>query len=226
MQHHPGVLPSGIVLLRSLLQEPLLGAYRDRIEPAYRRDKPEGFVPTASSFPLRAIFSGPEFESLRDAILNSSATPWISNELNDRVICDPAHAWVRRQFAPAHYPALHAPHGWHQDGALGFNFAAYPDGNYPTNALLSMVTCWFALDCCGVEAPGLEIVGQRLAQLLAPAELADERVRKRFPAECFWCPCLNPGDALLFRGDILHRTHVQDSMLRDRTSIELRFFES
>ena len=37
-------------------------------------------------------------------------------------------------------------------------------------------------------------------------------------------PVDESGDALLFRGDVLHRTHVTPRMTRDRTSIELRFF--
>jgi hypothetical protein len=31
---------------------------------------------------------------------------------------------------------------------------------------------------------------------------------------------------LIFRGDILHRTHVVPEMTKDRTSIELRFFSA
>jgi hypothetical protein len=60
--------------------------------------------------------------------------------------------------------------------------------------------------------------------LIAPASLSNERIRERFPVESFVQPVMNPGDALLFRGGVPHRTHVKPSMTQDRTSIELRFF--
>src|SRR5437764_13009699 len=93
---------------------------------------------------------------------------------------------------------------------------------FASAALLPMTTCWIALGACGLEAPGLEIVTRRLEGLLAPAELVDERVQARFAPEEFWRPVMEAGDAVLFRGDILHRTHVTPAMTKDRTSIELR----
>ena len=70
--------------------------------------------------------------------------------------------------------------------------------------------------------PGLELVTRRLDTLLPVAELVD--VSKRFAPKEFWRPALESGDALVFSGDILHRTHVTPEMTDDRTSIELRFF--
>jgi hypothetical protein len=60
--------------------------------------------------------------------------------------------------------------------------------------------------------------------LLPPAVLTDVRVRARFAPNDFWRPALQPGDALVFRGDLVHRTHVTPAMTDDRTGIELRFF--
>ena len=87
-----------------------------------------------------------------------------------------------------------------------------------------MVTCWVALTPCGQQAPGLELVRQRLDSLLPSSELIEERVNARFPTERLWRPVLEPGDMLLFSGGTLHRTHVESHMDADRTSIELRFF--
>jgi hypothetical protein len=87
-----------------------------------------------------------------------------------------------------------------------------------------MVTCWIALTPCGEDAPGLEFVRRRLDGLLGPAELTDAKVRARFAPEEFWKPVLSPGDALVFGGDWLHRTHVVQGMTQDRTSLEMRFF--
>jgi ectoine hydroxylase-related dioxygenase (phytanoyl-CoA dioxygenase family) len=133
---------------------------------------------------------------------------------------------VRRQYAPSSYPPLHAPHGWHQDGALKFDFLSHPIGELPPNAMLNMVTCWISIDRCGAEAPGLELVTDGLGKLITPSELRAESVQARFTCDKFWRPILESGDALLFRGDILHRTHVAPEMTKDRTSIELRFFSA
>ena len=92
--------------------------------------------------------------------------------------------------------------------------------------MLNMVTCWISLDSCGLDAPGLELISERLGGLLSPPELRTESLQSRFSAEEFWQPILEPGDALLFRGDIPHRTHVMPEMTKDRTSIEFRLFSA
>ena len=89
-----------------------------------------------------------------------------------------------------------------------------------------MVTCWIALDSCGVDAPGLEFISEKLPGLLPPAELRHEAVAARFESTKLFRSTLEPGDALLFPGDVPHRTHVTSAMTKDRTSIELRFFPS
>jgi len=78
------------------------------------------------------------------------------------------------------------------------------------------------------SAPRRMDLADRLSMqgLVAPGELAEERVRPRFASQEFWRPVMEPGDALLFRGDIIHRTHVTSTMTRDRTSLELRFFSA
>jgi ectoine hydroxylase-related dioxygenase (phytanoyl-CoA dioxygenase family) len=185
--------------------------------------KDPDFSAHSSSLRLAAV---PEvsLEGVRLAVCPGELLPWCEQVLGARVACDADQCWVRRQYAPANYPPLHAPHGWHQDGALRFDFLAHSGQPFPPDAVLEMITCWIPLTPCGVEAPGLELVTRPPEGLLRPADLTDERVRERFvPDEC-WRPVLEPGDALLFRGDILHRTHVTPAMTKDRTSIELRFF--
>jgi ectoine hydroxylase-related dioxygenase (phytanoyl-CoA dioxygenase family) len=118
------------------------------------------------------------------------------------------------------------PHHWHQDGALHFDFATL-QGEAPADALLPMLTCWVPLDDCGVDAPGLEWLqpapSSSPVPLLRPAELSDAALRARFPASAFEHPALAAGDALLFDGALVHRTHALPTMTRSRTSIELRF---
>jgi hypothetical protein len=232
---------AGCVWFRSILAGLPLADWTSRIEVRYQEletvrkqhgsaglarilEPGQRFVPTASSLSLGAVLSDENLRAIFAAILAGPAGAWITDQLGNRTACDLDQAWVRRQYAPRNYPPLHAPHGWHQDGALGFDFLSHPAGKFPAGALLPMVTCWMALGPCGVDAPGLEIVTRRLKGLLAPAGLLDERVRARFAPGEFWRPVLAPGDALLFRGDLLHRTHVTPAMTQDRTSIELRFF--
>lgn len=117
--------------------------------------------------------------------------------------------WVRRA-RPAHT--------WHQDGALHATF----DGG---EALLPIVTCWLPLTDCGVAAPGLEWVEPELTRLLDPRELTDDAVHASHAPDAFVRPDLRAGDALLFGGGLLHRTHVTPRMNRPRTSLELRFID-
>lgn len=231
----------GIALMRTVLAGPLLTDWTTQIDTRYQaleaarrqggsaavsQSVPAGerFSATASSLTIGAVLSDMDFRALLAGVSAAPSGGWIKAEFGNRVACDLDQAWVRRQYAPGSYPPLHAPHGWHQDGALRFDYLSHPEGVFPTEALLPMVTCWIALGPCGVAAPGLELVTRRLAGLLAPAELREERVRARFAEEDFWRPAMATGDALLFRGDILHRTHVTPAMSEDRTSLELRFF--
>jgi hypothetical protein len=186
----------------------------------------ERFVPTASSFTIGALNAESYISDLLDSVSIGLAGRWIENILGWCLLCNLDQSWVRRQYAPSCYPPLHAPHGWHQDGALKFDFQSQQNGDFPRNAVLNMVTCWIALDSCGFDAPGLELVTERFGGLLSPLELQTESLQTRFARGRFWQPKLEPGDGLLFRGDILHRTHVIPEMTKDRTSVELRFFSA
>jgi len=233
----------GMILCRAILSAERLMKWKSAIDTRYeelevaRRNSDtatiprlvgtrERFVPTASSFTIGAVDSGTGVSELLNSVATGVAGVWIRNLLGSRLLCNLDQSWVRRQYAPSRYPPLHAPHGWHQDGALKFDFVSHSRDQLPRNAMLNMVTCWISLDSCGLDAPGLELVTERPGGLLAPSELRVESVQARFASENFWRPSVGPGDALLFRGDILHRTHVLPEMTRDRTSIELRFFSA
>jgi hypothetical protein len=237
------VLRDGIILCRSILPQDHVTKWKSTVDARYhdleiarRNGDPasitritgvrECFVPTASSFTIGALSAEGSVSDLLDSVSIGIAGKWIKNILGWRLLYNLDQSWVRRQYAPSRYPPLHAPHGWHQDGGLKFDFQSYQDGDSPRNAVLNMVTCWIALDPCGLDAPGLELITERLGGLLSPGDLQTELLRKRFTSARFWQPALDPGDALLFRGDILHRTHVIPEMTKDRTSIELRFFSA
>ena len=233
----------GIILCRAILPREHLIKWKSVIDARYQKleiwrrngdathvtravGAPERFVPTASSFTIGALSSQGDVGELLDSVTTGSAGMWIRNILGWRLLCNLDQSWVRRQYAPSRYPPLHAPHGWHQDGALKFDFQSHSSRGLPPNAVLNMVTCWISLDPCGLDAPGLELITERLGSLVSPRELQMEFLQTRFTPKRFWRPSLELGDALLFRGDILHRTHVVPEMTKDRTSIELRFFSA
>ena len=231
---------SGLALLRGALHPALVrelgeaaGTLYERVERAARNAGPAGvervlprgcrFLPTASSLTLAALDeeSGRDVAGaiLRTRLLRSTLVASLDGPF--RIDLD--QAWLRRQYAPDRAPPLHAPHGWHQDGALGHDFAAGTEDG----GLLPLVTCWIPLDACGRDAPGLELVARRLLRLFTPLELTPESVlesREVDLARTSRTPSMEPGDALLFASDVLHRTHATRSMSKDRTSVELRVF--
>ena len=185
---------------------------------------PRRFVASASSFGIEELWTPLAAIECFGTVLSPACRTIVLSLLGGPLRCNYDQSWIRRQYAPANCPPCHAPHSWHQDGALGFDFLAFCDKPIPADALLNMVTCWITLTPCGTDAPGLELLTRRQESLLAPAELTEPKIRERFAAEDFWRPVMKPGDALLFGGDILHRTHVAPGMTKDRTSVELRFF--
>ena len=176
----------------------------------------------SSSLPVGAVASL-DLAAIARSLVDGDVGALCHAHLGTELVCDVDRCWVRRQYSPRRYPPGHAPHSWHQDGALGFDFL---DASATTTgaALLSMLTCWIALTPCGIDAPGLELVDREIDTLLPLAALADEAVRARHREREFLRPALQPGDALAFNGGVLHRTHVRPDMERERTSLELRFF--
>jgi len=177
----------------------------------------KSYRPTASSMLLESIAGVDEILEFLTPLHNL-----LSSRLGEAVVWNAAQAWLRRQFPPHFAPPYHHPHGWHQDGALGFDFATHPEGGGP-EAVLEMLTAWVPLTPCGRDAPGLEWIAVRPDRLLGVNELADERLRSTFAEKTFVSPELRPGDAVLMWGDVLHRTHVTRSMQQPRTSVEFRF---
>jgi hypothetical protein len=96
-----------------------------------------------------------------------------------------------------------------------------------------LLNIWIPLVACGRDAPGLEIVAGSDSRPLDPADplaaglverarLDEASVLAAFPAEALWRPVLSPGDALVFSGETIHRTHIAPGMKRPRASIDLR----
>ena len=192
--------------------------------PAWRRDGACGndFNPYSSSLRAEAVESL-SLEAVARALLDGEVGRIAHARLGDALMLDIDQCWIRRQYAPSQAPDGHAPHSWHQDGALGFDFLGAPPR---AGALLSMATCWIALTPCGVDAPGIEFAGGEQRELLSLPALADAEVQGRHAESDRLRPVLEAGDALVFGGGVLHHTHVADAMIHDRTSLELRFFPS
>ena len=210
-------------LLRGAAGAATVDAWRAAIDahPAWRARRPGAdFDPQASSLRLRAV---PALDpvALARSLLSGAVGAWSRARLGGALACAVDRCWVRRQYAPARRPAGHAAHAWHQDGALGFDFLG-PD-TPPPDALLRMVTCWVALTPCGRDAPGLELEKCGRDNLLTLAALGDAAAHLAHDDATPWRPELEAGDALLFDGGVVHRTHVTTEMARDRTSVELRF---
>lgn len=168
------------------------------------------------SLPLPALPALDAREVLR-AITASELRPSIEARLGPSPLCNLSQSWLRHG-RPAHH--------WHQDGALRFDFMALAGQPAPADALLDMLTCWIALTPCGEHAPGLEWVATPTPRLLLPAELTEAAVHAAHGPAAFVQPRLQPGDALLFDGTLLHRTHLRPQMTLPRSSLELRFFRA
>ncbi|MFY7974567.1 MAG: phytanoyl-CoA dioxygenase family protein [Rubrivivax sp.] len=129
-------------------------------------------------------------------------------------------SWLRVQHPVASRPPGEHPHGWHQDGALGHDFlcAAVEPARPRT-----MCTLWLPLVDCGNRAPSLEWLAVEEPVLLPPDQLVDAALRQRHPVAPRVHAVLAAGDALVFGGGLLHRTHVTPAMTQPRISLELRW---
>ena len=192
------------------------------LHPAWRRESPGDPAFNRHSSSLRAAaIAALDLGRIARTLLAGEAGHLVRAGLGSALALDLDQCWVRRQYAPPNRPPDHAPHSWHQDGALGFDFLGTPPG---AGALLSMATCWIALTPCGADAPGIEFAGGDRSELLPLPALADAEVQARHPEGDRLRPVLDTGYALFFGGGVLHHTHATETMIRDRTSLELRFF--
>jgi len=221
----------GVVRLRSLFRRESLTRLRDAASRCFEAIEagaptPENyrFIPQAHSVLLKALLDfGMENEKELLAPLSAACL----NEMFSDLIggpwrCRREHSWVRKKFAPGNVPkAGYALQDWHQDGALGVRFPSQPGPVIPAT---NLATCWIPLGACGRESPGLEFIRKPQPSLLHFTELRDATLRKRFEAAAFWAPELEFGDGLLFRNDVLHRSHVTEEMRSDRMSVEYRIF--
>lgn len=107
---------------------------------------------------------------------------------------------------------------WHQDGKF-------------MGEVRSM-NVWLALSRCGDEAPGMDLVPQRLENLVPtgtegawlPDQVADAVAVEAAGETGVVRPVFDPGDALLFDELFLHSTASEPAMTKPRYAIESWFF--
>lgn len=171
------------------------------------------------SFTLDAVLAYDEAIAVLDAILNNpNIAPWV--EGYGYVNLD--QCWIRRQYPKNEN--TYKPHGWHQDGSLAFPFL---EKNVDLNSgMLDMRILWIPFNNCGDVAPSLEFIDTPINRILPLAELQGDHITQKYPSGNRSYAVLRKGDALLFKGDVLHRTHSTESMHRPRTSLGIRLFKS
>ncbi len=151
------------------------------------------------------------------AVARSAAAAPLVAALGPQPWCNLAQSWLRHG---------RPPHSWHQDGALRHDFLAHAGEPAPPDAALVIWTLWIALTPCGEHAPSLQWVAAEAAGLLSPEDLQHDALVQRYGAAAMPHAVLQPGDALLFGGLCVHRTHLNPAMTQPRLSLELRFFRA
>ncbi len=188
-----------------------IGAARARLQAPH-----PDLQPASASLRLRAL-GDTAFDGIVAAVRAGPAGPVLRARLGPDLRCLASQCWARRQVPAAQRAPGEHPHEWHQDGALNCRF----DGS--NLQLLDVVTVWIALVPCGVDAPSLEWIVPGPCGLHPALELADPVLAQRFGLAGRAHARLAAGDALVFGGALLHRSHHDAAMTRPRDSIELRF---
>ena len=172
--------------------------------------------PASASLRLHALGDA-AFDEIVSTVLAGPAGPVVRSRLGPGLRCLSSQCWARRQVPAAVRPPGQHPHEWHQDGALNCRF----DGADTT--LLDLVTVWVALVPCGDDAPSLEWIAPGPCSLQPAHALSDTVLAQRFGRAGRSHARLAAGDALVFGGALLHRSHHDTAMTRPRDSVELRF---
>lgn len=212
----------GAVLLRSFLDAAVVRSliavsetlYRDREEKRARG----GLTEKQEREYLRSSFS---FRELNERFPNEAnairhphyvglATRYLQKEP------EPSHITAIRRVNPGN-PRTILP--FHQDQAV---------------MMRPSLNLWVALTPCGRTAPGLEMVLTDKTELLdtySPEETPfatnrsqiDPRLVERiFGSDALWRPEFESGDAMIFKGTTVHRSHVTPAMTESRLDAEMR----
>jgi hypothetical protein len=110
------------------------------------------------------------------------------------------------------------PSDWHQDGSF-------------MGKDIRSLDVWVALSHCGDDAPGIDVVGRRLHEIVERGTegahldwTVGPGVVDRVAEGKVVRPIFEPGDALIFDHMNLHCTAIDPTMTRDRYAVEAWFF--
>lgn len=150
---------------------------------------------------------------------------------------------VRRSILPAVYGAFfgepwisyyqHDTVRYQRPDISHMSYPFHQDGSYHSRdprEHLSLTT-WIPFVDCGVDAPSLQLVPMRLAEVLPlPAGKQmpylfcdDDEVLQRF-GDRLWAPQMRAGDVLLFDGFTVHRSYIAEGMTRERNNADIRVY--
>ncbi|MFN8125132.1 MAG: phytanoyl-CoA dioxygenase family protein [Candidatus Nanopelagicales bacterium] len=232
-----GVMGSGAVIVRGLLDEAACARLRDVVDRAldafeHRRGAPDpqwhtpfsgiDGTPLSPTFRKRGYVSFDGQVSVADApeaaatvletFTNAGIPALIESYLGEPPVLT-LEKWTLRRVPPDTNTS------WHQDGAF-------------LGADVHTINLWIALSDCGEKASGLDLVAKRYDEIVATGtpgayfdwDVAEQVVDESRGSDPIVSPVFRPGDAVFFDQFLLHRTGVKPGMTENRYALESWFF--
>lgn len=184
------------------------------------------FLPHVTSLNILALndYDSSIIPNILNLIKNSLIQSILTEAMGNKIKVNLSQSWLRKQYAPCHYPSWHHAHSWHQDGCLWLNFPVTSQEQFLDLPLTNLITLWLPLTDCGKDAPALQFITKKLTKPLHFNYLKAEILQEMFTEKDFYSPELRLGDGVIFLKATLHQTYVNSEMINDRISVEFRFF--
>ncbi len=233
------ILEKGSVIVRNLVAPERAAELVAGIDRAFAGREGDGANGSAEGTPwLRPFEPAPEYEravGMGRAFVNDGSGIWLADSPRALFqLADTFESAGLRELITEYLgerPAISVNKGtlrraaptvgtewWHQDGAF-------------LGGEIRSLNVWLSLTDCGVDAPGMDIVGRRLESIVETgtrdadfewsvspevvAEIAGDDISR---------PVFRPGDALLFDHLCLHKTASSAEMTKTRYATETWFF--
>jgi hypothetical protein len=225
LQHH------GVVLVHNGYDPTLLTALRQEADAEYRRRDAldaEGQLPgNLKDYHLRFRAIGVQEITLQGHQTQQFlVTPMIAAIATLILRKPPEVAFSSYRCARVDHANLVIP--YHQDSRIIASLAPQ------AGPLPQLINLWVPLQVCGRDSPGLEVVNSPVTGLMVTqtsdqnfyssigTEISHDLVAQTFTADQFWRPAFVPGDFLLFKGTMVHRTYTTPVMTAERISVDIR----
>jgi hypothetical protein len=207
------ILARDCAVVRGLLPEPYALALGRDVDRALTRPADPALDVRALRNLARAASSIVELNwvELCEQVFTAPVRSACAALLDDGYRLSLQHSRIRRQTPPN--GAMHAPFPWHQDAGSG-----YAPGR--------MLTIWITLTPCGENAPGLDFYRRPHTTQIWGGDHAEEALGALAAGDRYTFSA-QPGDAIIFTGETLHRTQPSSPMMMlDRLSIDIRVMEA